>query len=294
MSQTALKFAIRVATAVILSSLMYSCSDSDDVHDRTPTLNAVITEYDEFGDAILDVKEADMSRAGFTFGDVVSLTVAGKEIIMPYYDGFYARDAEYLCVAYPSYPGICFTVNNVGLPAELTGLEGHHVVIRMYEKGGKIDVQQLLSMKYSNNRDEYSAFTDAEFANARAVSAGNIAEGVLHRASSPFSNSINRARYVSEYLEREQVKTVLNLADTEEMMQSYDLPDYSKSLWEGGNVMLCPLNSGPTADSYNRQLIEAQKELPRHAWRVKTAPAMCVHCLRVCAVQLTRKLWRTI
>jgi len=57
------------------------------------------------------------------------------------------------------------------------------------------------------------------------------------------------------------------------MMQSYDLPDYSKSLWEGGNVMLCPLNSGPTADSYNRQLIEALKELPRHL-----APYV-VHCM---------------
>ena len=38
---------------------------------------------------------------------------------MPYYDGFYTRNGEFLCVAYPTYPSICFTANNIGLPKEL-------------------------------------------------------------------------------------------------------------------------------------------------------------------------------
>jgi hypothetical protein len=143
----------------------------------------------------------------------------------------------------------------------------------MHEKGGKKNVQQLLAIKYTNNRDDYTSFTDAEFANARAVSAGNIAEGVLHRASSPFCNRLNRAKYVSEYLECEQVKTVLNLADTEEDIMNYDLPDYSQVLWESGNVILCQLKFDPTADNYNERLIEALKELPQHP-----APYV-VHCL---------------
>lgn len=37
-------------------------------------------------------------------------------LLMPYYDGYYTRNGEYLCVAYPTYPSICFTANNVGLP----------------------------------------------------------------------------------------------------------------------------------------------------------------------------------
>ena len=271
--QSCMKSAIHVAMVVILLSMMSSCSDNDNVNNQTPTLTAIITEYNVYGEAMLDVKEEDMTKAGFTLGDVISITVEGREIIMPYYDGYYTRDAEYLCMAYPTYPSICFTINNVGLPAELTGLEGHSVVIKMHEKGGKKNVQQLLAIKYTNNRDDYTSFTDAEFANARAVSAGNIVEGVLHRASSPFCNRLNRAKYVSEYLEREQVKTVLNLADTEEDIMNYDLPDYSQVLWESGNVILCQLKFDPAADNYNERLIEALKELPQHP-----APYV-VHCL---------------
>lgn len=259
---------------VSLLTLTTSCSD-DDSTDSTTELKGKITSYNEFGGAMLDFTEADMMKAGFTLGDVISITIDDqKEIVMPYYDGFYTRNGEYLCVAYPTYPSICFTANNIGLPKELTGLEGHSVTLRMKEKGGRLDVQQALSMKYSNDRNGYSDFSDAQFANARTASAGNIPAGILYRSSSPFCNDINRAFYVSEYLEREKVKTVLNLADTETNMLSYkDIPPYSRSLWEGGNVILCPLKADPTADDYNNRLIEALKQLPSHP-----APYV-VHCM---------------
>lgn len=213
---------------VSLLTLATSCSDDDDTSE-VPTLTGKITSYDEFGAALLDVKEADMMNAGFTLGDLISLTIEGKEIVMPYYDGFYGRNGEFMCVAYPTYPSICFTSNNSGVPQELTGLEGHTVIIKLKEKGACLDVQEALSMKYTYDRNDYP-ITDEEFANARMVTAGNIASGTLYRSSSPFTNYINRAYYVSEYLEREKVRTVLNLADTEEKMLSYDMPPYSRTL----------------------------------------------------------------
>lgn len=253
--------------------LLASCSDDDKTRD-VPLCQGIISSYNEFGAAMLNLTEADMMEAGFSLGDVISITIDDDtEIVMPYYDGFYTRNAEYLCVAYPTYPSVCFTANNVGLPEELRGLEGHAVTIRMKEKGGCLDVQQALSMKYTNNRDEYLSLSDAEFANARAVSAGNIVPGLLHRSSSPFCNDINRSYYVSAYLEGKQVQTVLNLADTEETILTYDMPSYSRTLWDGGNVILCPLKADPTADDYNTRLIAALKELPSHP-----APYV-VHCM---------------
>ena len=256
---------------VSLLTFMVSCSDDDDTK-SVPTLEGKIVSYNEFGAAMLDFTETDMTKAGFTLGDVISITVDGKEIVMPYYDGYYTRNGEYLCVAYPTYPSICFTANNVGLPEELTGLEGHAVTVRMKEKGGCIDVQQALSMKYTNDREDYALISDAAFANARGVSAGKMASGILYRSSSPFSNEINRAKYVSEYLEQAKVMTVLNLTDTEEKMAAYDMPAYSRSLWEGGQVILCPLKADPTADDYNQRLVAALKELPS-----RPAPYV-VHC----------------
>lgn len=256
---------------VSLLTFMVSCSDDDDTK-SVPTLEGKIVSYNEFGAAMLDFTETDMTKAGFTLGDVISITVDGKEIVMPYYDGYYTRNGEYLCVAYPTYPSICFTANNVGLPEELTGLEGHAVTVRMKEKGGCIDVQQALSMKYTNDREDYALISDAAFANARGVSAGKMASGILYRSSSPFSNEINRAKYVSEYLEQAKVMTVLNLTDTAEKMAAYDMPAYSRSLWEGGQVILCPLKADPTADDYNQRLVAALKELPS-----RPAPYV-VHC----------------
>ena len=259
---------------LVFSVALTSCSD-DDTTDNTPVLKGKITSYNEFGAAMLSFTETDMTNAGFTLGDVISITIDdNKEIVMPYYDGFYTRNGEFLCVAYPTYPSICFTANNIGLPKELTDLEGHSVTVRMKEKGGCLDVQTALSMKYSNERIEYPDLSDAEFANARTVKAGNIPNGILYRSSSPFSNDIKRDFYVSEYLQQEKVRTVLNLADTEEKMLSYkDIPPYSLSLWKEGNVILCPLKADPTADDYNNRLIEALKQLPSHP-----APYL-VHCM---------------
>lgn len=257
-----------------LLTIMTSCSDANNggsgntVSD--PVMEGTIVSYNEFGAAMLSFTQDDMTKAGFTLGDVVSITVKGKELVMPYYDGYYALTGEYLCVAYPTYPSVCFTANNTGLPAELSGLEGEDVVVRMKEKGGKSDVQKALSMTYTNIRIDFPS--DEAFANARAVKAGKIVSGRLHRTSSPFSNEINRAEYVSKYLEKEKVKTVLNLTDTEEKMNGYDMPSYSLTLWESGNVILCPLKADPTADDFNNKLIEALKQLPS-----KDAPYV-VHC----------------
>ena len=259
---------------LVFSIALTSCSD-DDTTDNIPVVKGKITSYNEFGAAMLSFTETDMTNAGFTLGDVISITIDDKkEIVMPYYDGFYTRNGEFLCVAYPTYPSICFTANNIGLPKELTDLEGHSVTVRMKEKGGCLDVQTALSMKYSNERIEYPDLADAEFANARTVKAGNIPSGILYRSSSPFSNDIKRDFYVSEYLQQEKVRTVLNLADSEEKMLSYkDIPPYSLSLWKEGNVILCPLKADPTADDYNYRLIEALKQLPS-----RPAPYV-VHCM---------------
>lgn len=256
---------------VCLLTLMSSCSN-DDIPVYEPIVRGKIVLYNYYKGAMLDFTEEDMRNSGFTLGDLVSVTIDDKELVMPYYDGYYTANGEYVLVAYPTYPSICFTTSNVGLPQELFGLEDHTITVRMKEKGGCLDVQQALGMKYSNIRTDYPTLSDEQYANARVVNAGNIASNTLYRSASPFNNKNNRAFYVSEYLEREAVKTVLNLADSQAKMLTYTLPPYSQTLWDEGHVILCPLNADPTADDYNQLLIEALKVLPSYP-----APYV-VHC----------------
>jgi len=269
-SQTCWKSAF-LLFLVSLLILTTSCSN-DDESVQLPTLKGTISSYNNYDGAMLDITRADMENAGFTLGDIISLTVDDKTFDIPFYDGYYARSGEFLLVAYPSYATLCFTASNTGLPVELRGLEGHAVIVKMKEKGACLDVQKAMSLKYSNERSDYPTLTDAEFANARAVSVGKIASGVLHRCSTPFTDVTKRAFYVSDYLENIKDMTVLNLTDTEEDMKSYDMPPFSRTLWDGGKVILCPLKVDPTAEDYNNRLIAALKELS-----LRPAPYV-VHC----------------
>ena len=271
------RFTMRLKKCFILlvgvMSLMTSCSLEDNPVIDEPLLKGAISSYNKYDGAMLDITKEDMTNAGFALGDVLTVAIDGKTFDLPYYDGYYTRSGELLFVAYPSYATICFTASNTGLPKELTGLVGHAVTVRMKEKSGCLTIQNAMSMKYSNDRKDYPAISDAEFANARAVNAGNIASGVLYRCSTPFANLTYRAYYAADYLESQNVKTILNLADTEEKMLSYEMPAFSRTLWEGGHVILCPLKADPTADDFNSRLIEALKELP-----TRPAPYV-VHCL---------------
>ena len=253
-------------------TLSTSCTEIDQPTGE-PILKGTISSYNRFNGAMLDITKEDLAKAGITLGDVISITIDGKAFDVPYYDGYYTRYGELLLVAYPSYTTVCFAASSTGLPAELIGLEGHSVTVRMKEKGGCLQVQTTMSMKYSNVRSDYPDISDAEYANARAVSAGKIGSGVLYRSSTPFTDITCRANYASAFLESQGVKTVLNLADTEEIMSSYEMPSYSRTLWEGGNVILCPLKADPTATDFNNRLIVALKELP-----ARPAPYV-VHCM---------------
>ena len=77
-----------IVLSVIICQLFYSvaltsCSD-DETSDSTPVLKGKITSYNEFGAAMLDFTEADMTNAGFSLGDVISITIDDKtEIVMP-------------------------------------------------------------------------------------------------------------------------------------------------------------------------------------------------------------------
>ena len=92
-------------------------------------LKGIISTYNEYDGAMLDFTKADMEKAGFTPGDLVSITLDDKTFVVPYYDGYYTRSGEFLLVAYPTYPSICFTASNTGLPPEQRGLVGHKRVV---------------------------------------------------------------------------------------------------------------------------------------------------------------------
>ncbi len=107
--QTCWKSTFLLVLANILT-LATSCSNNDQPINQ-PIQKGIISSYNEYDGAMLNFSKADMDKAGFSLGDLISIAVDDKIFDIPYYDGYYTRSGELLLVAYPSYPSICFTAD---------------------------------------------------------------------------------------------------------------------------------------------------------------------------------------
>ncbi|MCF0173574.1 MAG: tyrosine-protein phosphatase [Bacteroidales bacterium] len=259
---------------LVFSSILFAPACSDSGKETKSTIKGVIVKcdsfkklqsdgsidgYNEFDALETNFTKAQMDEEGFVLGDELTVTIGDWTMDMPYFDGFYNRTGEYLVVAYPTYKTIVVTRNNMGMPKELMDKEGEKISIDIKNKGTYLPVQEALGMKYTNNREDYA--TDCIYANERVVNIGSLAKDRLYRSASPFDNQANRASYASALMEQNGIGTVLNLSDTEAKILSYNLPPFSKTMWDNGNVILCPLKSDPTAVEYNDALVAALKTM---------------------------------
>lgn len=96
-SQTYWKSAFLLVLVSILT-LATSCANKDKPIEPIdgPIQEGIISTYNEYDGAMFDFTKEDMDKAGFTLGDLVSITLDGKTFDVPYYDGYYSRRAKRL------------------------------------------------------------------------------------------------------------------------------------------------------------------------------------------------------
>lgn len=213
------------------------------------TVTGKVTEVEKYGHALLDVTIVDFLAAGFTLGDVVTVTAGTFEGDMPFFNGYYVDKGGYMVRAYPSHEYIAVCIN-YGKFAETAGIGvGDSVTITLKEQAGALDVQVLNSLVYTNERADYA--TDEIFANFRMVKMGSIAEGKLYRTASPINNENNRAAISNALVEAAGIKSVMNMADTVDEINAYIAAEdfnsaYYKSLYDNGKVITLsmPINYG--------------------------------------------------
>ena len=140
--------------------------------------------------------------------------------------------------------------------------EGTAVSFLMAEKAGYLEEYTIRNIDAlrTNVREDYDS--DAVFANFRAVTVGDIAEGRLYRSSSPVNPELGRNTYADALAKEAGIKTVLNLADDEETMKGYE--GYAESYYSTLSVI--PLNMGVdfAAEDFNAKLKEGLVYLSEH------------------------------
>ena len=206
--------------------------------------NLAISGDDEFGGIFIEKTIEDFNKLGFKYGDSVNIKFSnGYELKdQPYYNGYYVDANNSLLVGYPGYPWIKAAINYGEDLFEIAGLnEDDTATITLNKKGKYLKIQEASDIHYYDEREKYDS--DTIFANFRAMNVGNIKDNILFRSASPCDNKHKRAAYTDELMKENNIQFIMNLADTDEKIQSYiDSPDFNSpyflSLYKNKKLLL--------------------------------------------------------
>ncbi len=222
-----------------------------------PSFECGVKELSEYGNLVLSISPEEFDETGIVPGDVVSVTVAGVENLMPvgtsYSDvdngqNILRRSKEELNVAinhgdYASTYGIAVKSNdeNGNFSWAVNGgtMEELKVTITLAEKDGYRDEYLVRSLERSMERSDYES--DEAFANFRVVQTTGMGENILYRSSSPVYVKYARDSYADDCFERYGIRTVINMASSRDEVEEFFSSDehdspYYKSLFESGAV----------------------------------------------------------
>jgi len=226
-----------------------------------------VMEIEKYGHALLDVTIEDFGKAGFALGDVVTVAAGSYTDDMPYFNGYYVDRGGYMLRAYPGHTNIAVCIN-YGKFAETAGLKvGDRVTVTLKEKAGALTEQEINALAYTDERADYAS--DEVFANFRAIQMGEIGTGRLYRSASPVNNEHNRASYANALAEAAGIRTVMNLADSDENVATYAAEAgfqsaYYKGLYDAGHVVALnmPVNFG--SDEFAAGIVKGMTFLSQH------------------------------
>ena len=255
-----------LAFAMILIVLLTGCATRTQAVQETviTEVTSSVKEIQKYGNLVLTIEKKDLDAMGAEYGDVFTVSFQDTEVYAPYCTNYsdvdlgsivLRNDGETLILAinmgdFATTYSIAEKVSNPDktykwIFEEGKTMEDISLLLTLTGKGEYRDEWLIHQLSRTDNREDYSS--DAAFANFREIKGGNIGEGALFRSSSPINNEIGRAKYADALVKENGIRTVMNLADSEESILSYIEKEdfaspYYASLFENGDVIA--LNMG--------------------------------------------------
>ena len=235
MKKTTVFLSLLLCLLLSVFSSPLSCAEETDL-----TISGTIVGFEKSGHAILDIPVIEFETAGFSLGDIVTVTTENYSGDMPYFNGYYVEPGEAVLRSSSGkdYIAVCINYGNFSEAADAEA--GDAITITLKVDDGALAQQEVNNLVYSNEREDYDL--DRVFANFRPVVMGKITEGRLYRSASSVNNFYGRAAYANELAELVRVNAVMNLASTEEEILSDFAKedfrsDYYRNLYESGRVI---------------------------------------------------------
>lgn len=255
-----------LAFAMILIVLLTGCATRTQAVQETviTEVTSSVKEIQKYGNLVLTIEKKDLDAMGAEYGDVFTVSFQDTEVYAPYCTNYsdvdlgsivLRNDGETLILAinmgdFATTYSIAEKVSNPDktykwIFEEGKTMEDISLLLTLTGKGEYRDEWLIHQLSRTDNREDYTS--DAAFANFREIKGGKIGEGALFRSSSPINNEIGRAKYADALVKENGIRTVMNLADSEESILSYMEKEdfaspYYASLFENGDVIA--LNMG--------------------------------------------------
>ena len=202
-----------------------------------------ICEISKYGNVKIALPHARVLEA-FEYGDILTVRFGGISVDVPLGKSF--SDVDSGC------PGLFLQMDgeteetelavNMGNFAEAYGIAKKIVhedksyewqycdgmsdktvfTLTLKEKAGYLEQFTIRSMTYTDLREDYPALSDAEFANFRPVTAGQIGDGVLFRSASPIDPERKRSTCADAAAAEAGVTVFIDLTDNEEAISKYE------------------------------------------------------------------------
>ena len=276
------KYLSLTALLVLALFMMVSCAtkalSEPVVVEEAKTLDSSVKDIQKYGNLVLSITKSDMDSIGAEYGDVFTVDLGDQVLEAPSCTSYsdveigdlvLRNDGDGIILAinmgdFASSYGIATKVSNPDKTYQWVFEEGKKLEditlsLILTDKGGYRDQYLIHQLSRTNEREDYSS--DAVFANFREIVGGNLGSGALFRSSSPVNNEIGRAKYADELMSLNNIKSVMNLADSRETIEGYFKEEdfaspYYKSLYENGQVIALNMGVSFKTREFQNGLVE--------------------------------------
>ena len=276
------KYLSLTALLVLALFIMVSCATKaltePVVVEEAKTLDSSVKDIQKYGNLVLSITKSDMDSIGAEYGDVFTVDLGDQVLEAPYCTSYsdveigdlvLRNDGDGIILAinmgdFASSYGIATKVSNPDKTYQWVFEEGKKLEditlsLILTGKGEYRDQYLIHQLSRTNEREDYSS--DAVFANFREIVGGDLGSGALYRSSSPVNNEIGRAKYADELVSLNNIRSVMNLADSRETIEGYFKEEdfaspYYKSLYENGQVIALNMGVSFKTREFQNGLVE--------------------------------------
>ncbi|MDO5715470.1 MAG: SAM-dependent chlorinase/fluorinase [Tissierellia bacterium] len=224
-------------------------------------VKGTVASVSKHGNVQTDIPMENLEKHGIKPGDLLTIKIHDENITAPYGDTYSNVDngKEVVLPDAKHTKNMIVAINMADFSKTYGAKEGDGISLTLQGAGLYLEEYNIRNIDKQRTYERQDYKSDEVYANFREITAGNIQPKTLYRTSSPIDPELNRAAYADRLIQKAEVKTVLNFAQTEEEVKAniqadtFDSP-YYKELFEKGQVMPLSMGVDFSQDEFNEKL----------------------------------------